>query len=50
MVILISQNKITDFFYDFSPGHVPLTLLLLNKPLQRGIIFVQIMETKGFFN
>ena len=24
MVIIISQNKIIDFFYDFSPGHVPL--------------------------
>ena len=25
MVILRSQNKITDFFYDFRPGLVPLT-------------------------
>ena len=24
MVILRSQSKITDFFYDFRPGHVPL--------------------------
>ena len=23
MVILISQNKLTDFFDDFRPGHVP---------------------------
>ena len=25
------QNKITDFFYDFKPGHVPLSYVIVTK-------------------
>ena len=34
MVILRSQNKITDFFDDFRPGHVPLIKVSKNYRLQ----------------
>ena len=39
MVIIRSQNKITDFFYDFRPGHVLLMLSIVH-PIHVGFLHI----------
>ena len=44
MVILRSQNKITDFFYDFRPGLVPLNTCLDSNFLNLGKVIEKIVQ------
>ena len=48
MVILRSQNKITDFFDDFRPGLVPLSRML-NQELHKLCYVLPKLQSKVIF-